>query len=164
MDGYSPHNHRAPSQSMEGVCAIPREGSSAQLSSALPTLPAGCKGLLHRQHPLGIPSDHITAVINSIIGFSFAETARSRWAPSAPCTGLGCRGRGQSPSLHRNVSLLPTGDKDRAALRGSSSPWTMAAGPAAQIPPALSPHTKLCQTTLVSLGTHQPQTRLHQLR
>lgn len=80
------------------------------------------KGLLHCQHPLGIPSDHITSVINSIIGFSFAETARSRWAPSAPCIGPGCSGRGQSPSFQRIVSFLPTGDKDKAVLGAAAAP------------------------------------------
>jgi len=71
---------------------------------------------------------HNTAVINSLIGFASAEIACSRWAPSAPCTGLVVGGWvANSPPLHlkqekKTVLSLEAGGNDR--------PWQ---GPAAAL-------------------------------
>lgn len=164
MDGSSPHNHRAPSQSIEGVCAIPREGSSAPGRVAQPRrLRMVSKGLLQCQHPLGIPSDHITSVINSIIGFSFAETARSRWAPSAPCMGLAAGGGDKAPPSREMCHFCQQGTRTRPHRGAAAAPgqWLWV-----QLPSSPSPFTthQALPTNLLPLGIHQPQTRLHRLR
>lgn len=53
----------------QGICAqiFPRESSSAPT----PRAEDGEQRAAPFQHPLGIPSDHRTSVINSIIGFFF---------------------------------------------------------------------------------------------
>lgn len=63
---------------------------------AAPAAPAAADG--ERRAASSPPSpgnpqrSHNVLVINSLIGFAFAEIARSRWAPSAPCTGLAAGG------------------------------------------------------------------------
>lgn len=118
--------------SPQGLCAriFPRESSSARAED-------GEQRAAPFQHPLGIPSDHRTSVINSIIGFSFAEAARSRWAPSAPRMGLAGAG-GDRASPRREIVI----SAHRGQGQGHAGDQQQPLGPT---PSSLSPHTKLCQ-------------------
>lgn len=115
----------------------------------LPQLRMASEGLLPSPRSPGNPQlSHNVLVINSLIGFAFAEIAHPRWAPSAPCTGLAARGRVANPPVYneryfgkRGTTIRPCRGPAaaldsgyRSRLPNSTSPFTTHQTPAKQPP------------------------------